>query len=370
MKMNFVLAKIWGVPVGIHFSWLIIFALLMFSLATGMLPGALPTLPLFGITLVALATTLLFFGSVLAHELGHVFVALRNRIPVRGISLFIFGGVAQIEKEPESAGAEFRIAAAGPLVSFLLAGLFFALAQLPFEFIAFPASWLARINLILGLFNLLPGFPLDGGRIFRALVWKLTGSAYRSTKIAAITGQGVAFAMIGLGLFNAFSSSLANGLWLAFIGWFLLNAASGSLAYASLQQRLSGIPVSQVMRREVPQVPSFLTLSSLVQQYVLGLGKRAMVVGDATGPVGLITLAQISQVGRARWSMTTTAQAMTPLQELPAISPETPLSEALSHMTHRQLELLPVVVEGQVVGLVSQEDVLRLVETRQRLKLG
>ncbi len=370
MKINFVLAKIWGVPIGIHFSWLIIFALLMFSLATGMLPGALPTLPLFVITLVALATTLFFFGSVLAHELGHVYVALRNSIPVRGVSLFIFGGVAQIEKEPDSAGAEFRIAAAGPLVSFLLAGLFFALAQLPLEFLAFPASWLARVNLILGLFNLIPGYPLDGGRVFRALVWKLTGSAYRSTKIAAVTGQVVAFAMIGLGVFSAFTSNPVNGLWIAFIGLFLLNAASGSLAYASMQNRLSGIPVSQVMRRGMPQVPSFLSLQSLVQQYVLGLGQRVMVVGDGAVPVGVITLNQISQVGRARWGVTTTAQAMTPLRELPAVSPKSSLSEAISLMTRQQLELLPVVAEGQVVGMVAQEDVLRLVENRQRLKLG
>jgi Zn-dependent protease len=370
MKMNFELTRIWGIPIGLHFSWLIIFGLIMFSLATGFFPAALPGLPLFGITLVALATTLLFFSSVLAHELGHALIALRNAIPVRSITLFIFGGVAQIEKEPESPGAEFRIAAAGPLVSFLLAGLFFALSLVggP-EFLTVPAGYLARINLILGLFNLIPGFPLDGGRLLRALIWKLNGNPYRATRIAAVSGQLVAGGFIGLGIFSAFTSGLTSGLWLVFIGWFLMNAASSSLAYASVQQRLAGLKVAEAMRREVPFVPSFLPLSSLVQQYVIGRGQRTMLVGDGGAPLGVITLNRISQIGRARWGVTTTAQAMTPIQDLQTVTPETPLKEALELMTRQQIELLPVVVEGQVVGLISQEDVLRLVETRKRLKL-
>lgn len=370
MKMNFELTRIWGIPIGLNFSWLIIFGLIMFSLATGFFPAALPGLPTFGITLVALTTTLLFFGSVLAHELGHAFVALRERIPVRGITLFIFGGVAQIEKEPESAGAEFRIAAAGPLVSFLLAGLFYVLSLLGApEFLTVPAGYLARINLILGVFNLVPGFPLDGGRLLRALIWKLSGNPFRATRIASVSGQLVAAGFIGLGIFNAFTSGLGSGIWLVFIGWFLMNAASSSLAYASVQQSLAGLKVAEVMRQEVPLVPSFLSLNNLVQQYVIGRGHRAMVVGDGGAPLGVITLNRISQIGRARWGITTTAQAMTPLQDLQTVTPETPLGEALELMTRQQVELLPVVAEGQVVGLVAQEDVLRLVETRKRLKL-
>lgn len=370
MKMNFVLTRIWGIPIGLHFSWLIIFGLLMFSLATGLLPAGLPGLPLFAITLLALATSLLFFGSVLAHELGHAFVALRENIPVRGISLFIFGGVAQIEKEPESAGAEFRIAAAGPLVSFLLAGAFFGLAQLPLpELITYPASWLARINLILAVFNLVPGFPLDGGRIFRSIVWKISGDGYKATRIAAIGGQAIAIGFIGLGIWLGFTSGLANGLWMAFIGWFLLSAASGSMAYASFQKSVHGLKVSEVMRREVPFVPPFLSLKNLVQQYVLGSGHRVMLVGDGFTAQGVISLDKITAVGQSRWALMTTEQAMTPLQSLESVDPQTDLVTAMRLMESQQLDLLPVMENGQVVGVVTQEDILKTVEVRRRLKL-
>jgi Zn-dependent protease len=370
MKMNFVLTRIWGIPIGLHFSWLIIFGLLMFSLATGLLPAGLPGLPVFVITLLALATSLMFFGSVLAHELGHAFVALRERIPVRGISLFIFGGVAQIDKEPESAGAEFRIAAAGPLVSFILAGLFFALSQLPVpELITFPASWLARINLILAVFNLIPGFPLDGGRIFRAIVWKVSGDAYRATRIAAFGGQAIAAGFIGLGIWLGFTSGLANGLWMAFIGWFLLSAASGSMAYATFQKSMDGLNVAQVMRREVPTVPPFLSLKSLVQQYVLGLGHQVMLVGDGYAPQGVISLDKITAVGQSRWALMTTEQAMTPLEGLESVDPQTDLVTALRLMETQQLDLLPVMEADRVSGVVTREDIMKAVEVRRRLKL-
>jgi Zn-dependent protease/CBS domain-containing protein len=369
--MNFVVTHIWGIPIGLNFSWLIIFALLMFSLATGLFPSALPGLSAAVVTLAALFTTLLFFGSLLAHELGHAYVALREHIPVRGISLFIFGGVAQIDKEPETPGAEFRIAAAGPLVSFLLGGLFFVIAQLPLPgFVTFAATWLARINLILGAFNLIPGFPLDGGRLLRALLWKLSGNAYRSTKIAAISGQLVAMAFISFGVLSAFTSNVLNGLWMAFIGWFLLSAASNSLAYASFQKRLKGTHVSEVMRSEIPYVPGFMSLKNLVQQYVLGLGHHVMYVGNGITPEGVISLENISQIGQARWPFMTTEQAMTPLHQLVPVDPETDLVTTLGLMDSRQLTHLPVVKDGQVIGLISREDIIKLIEVRRKLKVN
>lgn len=368
MKMNFVLGRIWGIPIGLHFSWLIIFGLLMFSLATGMLPSALPGLSTLAITFVALFSSLLFFSSVLAHELGHAFIALKERIPVRGISLFIFGGVAQIEKEPETAGAEFRISAAGPLVSFTLAGLFFLLSLSPLPaFITFPAVWLARINLILALFNLIPGFPLDGGRLFRAILWKITSNSFLSTRIAARTGQVVAFGFMAFGLISAFITGTFSNLWLAFIGWFLLSAASGSLAQASFQKRMSGLKVADVMRQEIPSVPSFITLRNLVQQYVLGMGYQVVYVSDGTVPEGVISLDKIAHIGQAKWSLMTTGQAMTPLSELKSVTPDTDLITALGMMEQPGLDLLPVSLNGELIGLLTKEDIYKASSMRSRL---
>jgi Zn-dependent protease len=370
MKNSFVITRIWGIPVGLHFSWLLIFGLLMFSLATGILPEALPGISAAMVTALALVTSLLFFSSILAHELGHTYLAIRNNIPVRGITLFFLGGVAQIEKEPESAGAEFRIAAAGPLVSFVLAGLFFLLTLLGLpEWAVVPASWLARINLTLALFNLIPGFPLDGGRIFRAIVWKLTQNAYRATQVAAKTGQGVAFGFIGLGLFNMLSSGFMNGIWLAFIGWFLLNAASGSLAYASFQKRVQGLQVYQVMRREIPFVPASISLANLVQQYVLELGHRFMYVGDWATPQGVLSLDKIREIGQSRWAYTTTGQAMTPLQEIETVTPYTDVATALNLMERQQINHLPVFENERLLGIITRDDILARVELRSQLRI-
>lgn len=235
--------------------------------------------------------------------------------------------------------------------------------------ISYPAVWLARINLILGVFNLIPGFPLDGGRIFRSLVWKVSNDAYRATRIAAVFGQVIAVGFIGLGVWLGFTSGLADGLWMAFIGWFLLNAASGSMAYASFQRSMQGLNVAGVMRREVPLVPPFLSLKNLVQQYVLDLGHRVMLVGDGYRPQGVISLDKITAVGQSRWALTTTEQAMTPLQGIESVTPQTDLVTALRLMEVQQLDLLPVMEGGLVAGLVTREDILKAVEVRRRLKV-
>jgi Zn-dependent protease len=213
MNANLKLGKIWGIPIGLNASWFFIFLLLTYSLSVGYFPTQYPELNLIGTLLLGLITTILFFSSVLAHELGHAFLALRSKIPVKGITLFIFGGVAQITREPKTPGEEFRIAIAGPIVSLTLSCIFGILyiieANVPY--LAAPAFYLMRINLILALFNLVPGFPLDGGRVLRSLIWKITGSYERSTKSASISGQVIAFGFIGLGIFQVISGQFING---------------------------------------------------------------------------------------------------------------------------------------------------------------
>ncbi|MBN1964367.1 MAG: site-2 protease family protein, partial [Anaerolineae bacterium] len=228
MESNIKLGRMWGVPIGLHTSWFLIFGLVTFSLAAGYFPAEYDNLPVGAYWLLAALTAVLFFASVLAHELGHVWMALRERVPVRGVTLFMFGGVAQIEEEPRTPGGEFRIAIAGPLVSLSLALLFevvYLLDRGVSPYLAAPSLWLARINLILAVFNMIPGFPLDGGRVLRAIIWKITGSQARATRIAGGVGQVVAVGFMGLGVLEILAGGMINGLWLIFIGWFLQNAA-------------------------------------------------------------------------------------------------------------------------------------------------
>jgi Zn-dependent protease len=371
MKASVKLGKVWGIPIGLHVSWFLIFGLLVWSLGSGYFPGEYPQLSSVSHVVMAAITSILFFGSVLAHELGHALIALRNKIPVRGITLFIFGGVAQIAQEPRTPGAEFRIAIAGHLTSLGLAGLFGGLylldSQVPF--LAAPSLYLMRINLMLALFNMIPGFPLDGGRVLRALVWQFTQNPQRATQVASISGQLVAFGFIGFGIFTAISGQFFNGLWLAFIGWFLQNAAATASYQSAVQDRLRGVTVSQAMSRECAEVPALATLNQLVQERVLVGGQHCFFVTDYTGEVrGMLTLQDITRVPRASWRYTTAEQVMTPFSRLVQVAPETDLLVALKTMEEQNLLQVTVVEHNRPVGVLSKEIVLRYL--RLRMDLG
>ncbi len=369
MTANVKLGKIWGVPIGLHFSWFLIFGLLTWSLASGYFPEEYPALSAPVYWLIAVITSLLFFGSVLAHELGHVYLALHNGIPVRGITLFIFGGVAQIAQEPQDPGTEFRVAIAGPLVSLGLAGLFGGLFLLDraIPFLAAPSVWLLRINFILAVFNMIPGFPLDGGRVLRALVWRVTGNLGRATQIASFTGQLVAFGFISIGIFSLLTGNVFNGLWLAFIGWFLQNAAASSYAQTNLQQSLKGVTVRQVMTDECARVSGLTPVSQLVEEKVLSGGQRCFLVSENGDPRGLLTLRDISQVPQRKWPYLRTEQLMLPLENTVQVTPNTELLAALQSMDQSNLAQLPVVDDGRYVGLLTRDRVLHYVRTRAEL---
>ncbi len=370
MTANIKLGKIWGVPIGLHFSWFLIFGLLTWSLASGYFPEEYPALSTPVYWLIALVTSLLFFGSVLAHELGHVYLALRNGIPVKGITLFIFGGVAQIAEEPRDPGTEFRVAIAGPVVSLGLAGLFGGLFLLDraIPYLAAPSVWLLRINFILAAFNMIPGFPLDGGRVLRALVWRFTGSMGRATQIASFAGQLVAFGFISIGIFSLLTGNVFNGLWLAFIGWFLQNAAASSYAQTNLQQSLRGVTVRQVMTDDCARVSGLTPVSQLVEEKVLSGAQRCFLVSENGGdPRGLLTLKDISQLPQRKWAFTRTDQLMVPLENAVQVAPNTELLAALQSMDQSNLAQLPVVEEGKFVGLLTRDRVLHYVRTRAEL---
>jgi Zn-dependent protease/predicted transcriptional regulator len=360
-----------NIPIRLHPSWFLIFALLTWSLANGYFAPQAAGLPGGSAWFMALVTSLFFFASVLAHELGHAFVALRERVPVKSISLFFFGGVAQIGREPETPGAEFRIAIAGPLVSVALAGafqvvvsIFSGLQVAGAALFLEPAAYLARINLILALFNLIPGFPLDGGRIFRAIVWKLNGNLYRATQIASWAGQLVAFGFIAYGVFSFFNGAIGNGLWMGFIGWFLLNAAGAARAQVQAQEKLEGVAVDQVMSRSYPVASSDISLEELVRITLSSDSPGAFLVERRWGAPGIVTMREISTVPRHLWSRVTAEQVMRPFQESHPVTPDTPLLAALQQMEEGGLAHLPVMVGNQIRGFLSREQILRYLRLR------
>jgi Zn-dependent protease len=369
METNVKLGKFIGIPIGLNRSWFLIFIFLSWSLAMGYFPSTYPDMNTLTAWLLAGITALMFFGSVLAHELGHSVIALRNDIPVRGITLFIFGGVAQIEREPRTPGAEFRIAIAGPLTSLGLAVLFAAVGTLgaSIPLLEAPSMWLARTNLVLALFNLIPGFPLDGGRIFRALVWKLSGNFSRATQIASISGQVVAFGFIGLGVFSLFSGNISNGIWLGMIGWFLQNAASSSYANANIENALAGATVDQVMKTGITVIPHLTSLQRIVDEYVLARGEHTFLVSDNGSSQGILTLQTIASIPQRKWPFTTAKQAMVPLSLADGVEPDTELVEAVRKIQETRSQSLVVVEQGQLVGTISQDDVMNFLRLKSRL---
>lgn len=369
MNASLRLGKIWGIPIGLHSSWFLIFGLLTWSLAMGYFPEEYPELTGLTHLVLGVLTSLLFFGSVLAHELGHAFVALRNKIPVKSINLFIFGGVAQIGQEPTTPSAEFRIAIAGPLVSVGLAVLFGAIWWLDqnIPVLAAPSVYLMRINLILAAFNLIPGFPLDGGRVLRAIAWWVLKSFQRATQLAAFSGQLVAFGFIAVGVFAIFNGPLFNGLWLVFIGWFLQNAAATAYAQTNMQQTLRGITVGQVMTRECIRIPGLLSINQLVEDRVLTGGQRCFFISDNGKLLGMLTLRDITGIPKRKWRFTTTEQAMVPFNRLVRVEPETELLSALRMMDNANVAQVPVVDGEELVGVLSREQIIHYLRTRAEL---
>jgi Zn-dependent protease/CBS domain-containing protein len=368
-RQQIALGRILGIPIGLDYSWFLIFALITWALAANYYPVEFPDwAPALCWTMGAVTAAMLFV-SVLLHELGHSVVAMRFRIPVRSITLFIFGGVAQIDAEPPGAFAEFLVAAAGPLVSFSLAALFDLLKNLvPGGGPAFGLfEYLAFINAALAIFNLIPGFPLDGGRVFRAIVWAVTGNMRRATWLAAMVGRAFAFLFIFYGVWQIFSGRLADGIWIAFIGWFLDNAAAAQIQQQALQGRLEGHTVAQVLEPHVPSVDGTRTLQQLVDDHVVSSGERAFLVTDAHGAVGFLTLHRIMEIPRPSWPATTAADAMVPFDRVRSVRPDLEVWKALQEMDRAGVSQLPVVADGRVIGLVSRQDVVSFLRTLREL---
>jgi Zn-dependent protease len=365
------LGRIFGIEIGLHYSWFFIALLIVFSLfqqfhAENQNWGNAIILTL------SIATALLFFVSLLLHELSHSLFARSRGLPVREITLFALGGVSQIEKSPSSAKTEFWMAIVGPLSSACI-----GFSCLGLRLIAGPVfgpayvmlSWLGYINLALAVFNMVPGYPLDGGRVLRALIWWKTGDAARSTRMAARVGQAVGGAFIALGIVRFFAGAGFGGLWIAFIGWFLLQAARESYLQVDLAQAFEGVTVAHVMARDCQTVDGHLNLQLFVDETLLRTGNRCFVILDNSGLAGMVTPQEIKQIDRARWPYTTLFDIMRPLSEIRTVAPDTPLKTALEIMGSHDLNQLPVVSDHHVDGVVSRAQVLNYLRTRAEMRV-
>ena len=366
------IAKIWNIPIGLHWSWFIVFTLVTYSLAAGIFPRDYANLTTGAYWTLGAATSILFFASILLHELGHTFVALRYGVPVREINLFIFGGVAVLTRESPSAKAEFWIAIAGPIVSFALAGIFALLwiGSGDFLYLAIPAFFLAWINLTVAVFNMIPGFPLDGGRVLRAIVWGIKGDLHKATRFASATGQMVAFAFIAYGIYTIFGGNLFGGLWIAFIGWFLQNAAAATLAHSNLERALRDVTVRDVMTAPIETVERGATLQEVVDERLLRGAGRCYFVVENNRQIGLITLTDITRTPREEWSRTTVEAAMTKAENLVTVAPQTGLLAALQRMDEAGVAQLPVIENDAPPGILSRETVLHQIYLRTMLGIG
>ncbi len=396
MRSGFRVGRIFGINVYVDWSWIFIFLLVTWNLAGGFFPDLHPgwsrTLN-WGMGLLA---SLLFFASVLAHELAHSLVAVARGLPVRRITLFLFGGVSNIEREPPSPGTEFLMAIVGPLTSIVIGAFMFLLlgaridvqsvmrGQItplqvlrnlgPLETVML---WLGNINIILGIFNLIPGFPLDGGRVLRSILWAVTDNLRRATRYATWVGHLVAWVFILAGLAMAFGvqipflgTGLISGLWLAFIGWFLNNAASQSYQQVVVEDMLEGVLVSRLMRVDAPAVPPDIPVSQLVDQYILGTDEQSFPVLEDERLAGLVCLEDVRKVPRSEWESTLVRQIMTPAEQLEIVSPRQEASEALSRLAGRDIRQMPVVQNGHLVGMLRQRDILRWLQIQSNGKAG
>ena len=366
MRGNISLGRVLGIPLRLHYTWFIIFALVAFTLVFSILDQ---TYPLVQRIIWGILTSLLFFASIITHELAHSILAIRNNISVKEITLFVFGGVSQITKEATHPRAELSIAIVGPLTSLALAGIFYGLhlilASTNQLLVASSMWWLAWINVLLAAFNLIPGFPLDGGRILRALVWHQTRDYRRATRIATGVGRGIAYAFIAAGIVLVFvRQSWFDGIWLVLIGWFLNDAARASYQQVLLRDALVGITARQVTDYASPLVPPHMNLAELVDQYVLPTGRSCFLISWGAELEGMVTLQQIKKVPGIRRATTTAQDIMTPATKLKVAHADQDLLGVLQQMNGENTNHIPVVEAGKVTGIINREEIARFLRTR------
>ncbi len=373
-SQGFRIGRVIGIPIYIDFSWIIIFSLISFALSA-QFNQLHPQWTTTQDWTVGIFTSLLFFGSVLFHELAHSVVAQHYKLKVVSITLFIFGGLARIGREPSTPMQEFNIAIAGPIASGFLSGLFFLTTVLfaSNQMVVAVATYLFISNGLLAAFNLLPGFPLDGGRIFRAIVWGATKNFNKATIVAGAGGKLIAYSMIAFGLWTAFRPEKHDlqGIWYVLIGWFLLNAAHASVQQVTIRETLTGLTAADVMSNEVPTIPGNMSLDEYSRE-VLRTGRRVHIVTSDDRLVGLMNVAALNTIPRDEWDMNSVQAAMVPREKILWASPEEPLQRLLERLMAADVNQMPVVRHSEdgaanIVGMVTRDAILRVIQTRSEL---
>jgi Zn-dependent protease/CBS domain-containing protein len=361
---TFQLGRIAGIRIGINWSWLIVFALIVWSLASAVFPSQNPGFSDGEYIALAVVAALLFFASLLLHELGHALQARRDGVEIEGINLWLFGGVAQFKSAFPSAGAEFRIAVAGPLVSLALGVLFVliaAFAGLP-NAIDGVVAWLGYTNLILLVFNLLPALPLDGGRMLRSALWHFRGDLRWATWVAAAVGRGFGFLFIGLGVFMLIVEGAFSGAWLAFIGWFLLQAATAEARYVATKQALDGLKVRDVMIRQPVTVEADHSLGRFMDEVAWSQRYTTYPVLEDGRPIGLLAFRSVAAVPRSEWDTRRVREAMLSREKVPLLTEEQPAFDALAQLSASDVNRGLVVDDGRLAGFLSITDLARALE--------
>jgi Zn-dependent protease len=370
MRTTWRIGRVFGIDINIDASWLIIFALVIWTLAGSYFPEQYPRWPTWLHWAVGVATSILFFGSVLGHELAHSLVAISRGEEVHSITLFIFGGVARITDEPDKPLTELLMAIVGPLFSMAIGmafGVLWFFTRGLIQPLSALARYLAMINVSLAIFNLIPGFPLDGGRVLRALIWGLSGNLKLATRLASWAGQGIAFLFMLGGTWQIFETRWLDGLWFIFIGWFLYNAATSGYRQMLVREMLGQVRAGDLMTVDFTTVSGDIALQQLVDEYVLGRREHAFPVADAGILRGIVCLHDVKAVPKERWSSTRVSEVMTPWERLETVSPGDDGGAVLARLNARDVRQLPVVEGERLIGLLRRSDVLRYLQLRTAL---
>ncbi len=367
---SFPIARIAGVLVEVHPSWLLILAFLSWSLSDQFFPDTYEGWSTATYWVVGTSAAVLLFVTVLVHEFAHALVAIRRGLPVPKITLFIFGGVSHLSRQPKSAGEEFAIAAAGPATSFVIAALTgvagFAVSGTNEQAEAI-LYYLASVNAVLGVFNLLPGFPLDGGRVLRSIAWRSTGSFRRATRIASSVGELFGYALMGGGFLFALSGFVIQGLWFLFIGWFLTGAARSESQGMQLESILAGLFARDLMDESFPSVAPGLPVQAVVDDYMVGEGHRAVIVANDGTVMGILSVNDVRRVPRAEWPNTPAQRVMTPRERVVSVDAGTPAFDVLMLVSKKGLNQVPVLAEGRMVGLITRRHLLDRIQLAETL---
>jgi Zn-dependent protease/CBS domain-containing protein len=372
MKRSIKLITILGIPVEINYSWFIIFALIVYTLSVGYFPLVNPEQGAAAHWSMGIVAALLLFICLLAHELSHSYVAKMNGLSISGITLFVFGGVAHMEKEPTSPDIEFKMAIAGPLMSFLLGALFWLISLGlnswgSFRALSPIADYLVLLNFAVGFFNLIPGFPLDGGRVLRSLIWKFSHNLRKATLIASSFGKTFAYLMIGLGFLGLITGNILSGVWFIFLGLFLQEAAESSYRQVVMKKVLSGARVGNLMSKNVIVVPAALTLDQLVENYFFKYRFTSFPVIEDDTLLGLVTFHDIKEIAREEWPTTSVRDILIPLNPELLAHEQEDLMEAMVKLARNGVGRLLVVEDSKLIGILSQRDILRLFEFKEAM---